>query len=62
MAQFLTFDAIRNSNSSDFSRKIVENAERRAVNGSTFLSYSSRDDEFLPSIIGVLKPWSFLSI
>lgn len=55
MAQFLTFDAIRNSNSSDFSRKIVENAERRAVNGSTFLSYSSRDDEFLPSIIGVLE-------
>ncbi len=55
MAKFLTYDAIRSFNKDKFARSIVEKAEQREKSGATFLSYSTLDDEFLPSIIGILE-------
>lgn len=55
MAEFLTYDNIRSFNKDKFTRTLVEKAEQRDKSGATFLSYSSLDDEFLPSIIGILE-------
>lgn len=55
MALFLTYDDIRSFNKDSFSRSIVESAQKREKRGATFLSYSSLDDEFLPTIIGILE-------
>jgi hypothetical protein len=55
MADFLTYDHIRLFNKDKFLRSLVENAERRNKSGATFLSYSTLDDEFLPTIIGILE-------
>lgn len=55
MALFLTYDEIRSFNKEKFSRSIVESAQKREKRNATFLSYSSLDDEFLPSIIGILE-------
>lgn len=55
MAQFLTFDDIKRLNKDSFTRSIVEKAEKRGTAGATFLSYSTLDDEYLPTIIGILE-------
>lgn len=55
MAVFLTYNDIRSFNKDKFTRTLVEKAERREKSGATFLSYSSLDDEFLPTIIGILE-------
>lgn len=55
MAEFLTYENIRSFNKDEFTRTLVEKAERREKSGATFLSYSSLDDEFLPTIIGILE-------
>ena len=51
----MTFDEIRKYNRESFSTRLVDKAEKQTKVGSTFLSYSTRDDEFLPSIIGFLE-------
>ena len=55
MADFLTYEDIRSFNRDKFSRSIVESAQRRDKSGATFLSYSTLDDDFLPTIIGILE-------
>jgi hypothetical protein len=55
LAQFLTFDDIKTLNRDNFTRSIVEKAEKREKSGAAFLSYSTLDDEYLPTIIGILE-------
>ena len=55
MSTFLTYDDIRSFNKDTFSKSIVESAQKQEKSGATFLSYSSLDDELLPTIIGILE-------
>ncbi len=55
MAEFLTYDNIRSFTRDKFTRTLVDKAARRGKSGATFLSYSTLDDEFLPSIVGILE-------
>lgn len=55
MADFLTFNAIKALNVNTFSRRLVATARTQKKAGSTFLSYSTLDDEYLPAIIGILE-------
>ncbi|OOZ42905.1 toll/interleukin-1 receptor domain-containing protein [Solemya velum gill symbiont] len=55
MAEFITFDEIRYLNERSYSRLLIEKAEKQYKSGSTFLSYSTLDDEYLPTIIGILE-------
>lgn len=55
MRSFITFNEIRAMNAGKFQKSLAEAAYKRSCKGSTFLSHSSKDDEFLPSIIGILE-------
>lgn len=55
MALFLTFDDIKRFNRDNFGRSIVGKAEKRGPTAATFLSYSTLDDEHLPTVIGILE-------
>ncbi len=55
MASFLTFNNIRSTNEKTYPASLIESASRHDKEGATFLSYSAPDDEYLPSIIGILE-------
>lgn len=55
MASFITFNNIKSTNQKIYAGNSVEKANRHDKEGATFLSYSARDYEFLPSIIGILE-------
>jgi len=55
LASFLTFNNIRSTNEEKYSGNLVESANRHDKEDATFLSYSTQDNEFLPTIIGILE-------
>ncbi len=55
MASFITFNNIKSTNEKTYSRSLVESASRHDKEGATYLPYSAQDDEYLPSIIGILE-------
>lgn len=55
MNKYITFDDIKRLGTKDFTQNRVETAQNRSKRGSTFLSHSSKDEELLPVIIGILE-------
>ena len=58
MVRFLTFDELRDANnrmSAGQRGRLFEAAKRTQVGKDTFLSHSSKDAEFLPSVIQLLE-------
>jgi len=58
MYEYATYSDLRSINEGMLSEersRVVKAAADRAVNGSTFLSHSSKDSEYLPAVIRILE-------